>query len=383
MHEWAAGNGYSRVALPPGWVLPMLRMRKLDLYIARNFLVTFFFMLLLITIIIVVFDVAEKIDDFTEKQLALDLIITDYYASLLPFLLNRLAPVCVFLTVVFFTAQLSQRTEIVAMLASGISFYRILLPYLVVSMLLAGGFYYLNASLVPRATQQQAEFKAKYLDRKAELEIRDIHKKIDRGTLAYASTFNKYQRMAYLVTLEQYNDSNRLVSRMDAQSMQWIDSTKSWRLNSVRERFMLPQGESLKYREQLDTTLLLKPDDIIQRDNQAQNLTSRELDQYIKLERERGSDFLQTLYRVRQERIAYALAAIILTFMGVALSSKKRRGGISLQIGLGLGLCFAYILVLNMAPLVLGDIVPVWVAIWVPNLLFLGVTAFLIRIAPK
>jgi lipopolysaccharide export system permease protein len=111
------------------------RMRKLDLYIARNFLVTFFFMLLLITIIIVVFDVAEKIDDFTEKQLSVQVIITDYYASLLPFLLNRLAPVLVFLTVVFFTAQLSQRTEIVAMLASGISFYRILLPYLVVSYL--------------------------------------------------------------------------------------------------------------------------------------------------------------------------------------------------------------------------------------------------------
>lgn len=355
---------------------------KLDRYIIGKFLGTFVFMVMVFILLIVVIDVAEKIDDFIERKAPMQAILFDYYQHFIPFIINLLSPVCVFLSVIFFTAQMTQKSEVVAILSSGTSFYRLLVPYLGVAILLALLSFYLNGFVVPHGSRSWMAFEDKYVRGYRPFEGKNVHKKIDANSFIYLYSFNQYDNQGFLVTIEERRGT-RLKRKVTAQNMQYIDSLRRWRMFTVTERAYLPEGEHVRTRQQVDTIIKLKPNDIYIRENQAKSLTMPELREYILLERERGSDFLNQLELEWQERFAYPVAALILTVIGVALSTKRRRGGIGLQIGLGLILIFLYILFLNTAKVVLGDSFPPWVAIWLPNLLFLGIAAFLIRVAPK
>jgi lipopolysaccharide export system permease protein len=364
-----------------GLKTPMFTL--LDRHILRRFLTTFFFMVLMLVLVVVTIDMAENLDEFIRKEATLRQIIFDYYLNYIPFLANLLSPLCVFLAVIFFTSKMTQDTETVAILSAGISFGRFLRPYVVGALLLAVGSFYLNAYHVPRAVVAKIEFDYKYFKDQLPYEGRNLHRKIGPDGFAYMYSFNQLENAAYMAMLEHFADG-RLTTRVSSYRMEYLPATGHWLLYEARIRRFAPDGtESLEFRSRLDTAILLRPDDIYVRENYAESLDLDQLREYIALEKLRGSDFLHTLEQEWNERFAYPLASIILTFLGVALSTRKRRGGIALQLGIGFILSFVYVFLLATAQAAIGTAAPAWVGVWLPNAIFAVLTVILLRLAPK
>lgn len=371
----------SALTRPQPWTR-WVRFTRFDAYIVRQFLLYLLFILGMFTVVIMVIDAADKMNQFWEQKLSLGQIFGDYYANFLTYILNKFFPLYVFLAVVAFTARMSQSSEIIALLSSGTSFYRLLLPYVVTALMLASFSYFLNAYIVPHSTRDYQAFESRYLKSGQQTYAKNIHRKIDQQSFLFLRNYNHFDRRAYEGTIEE-RTGNLLRRKLSFQLMEWIDSTKKWRLVVVTERYIDGERETLVRRNQVDTTLKLSPSDLYRHENAAESLTMPELNEYIRLERERGSDFIKQLLLRREERVAFAFATLILTVIGFALSSQKRRGGIGLQIGLGLLLAFTYLLLQNTATVLIGDAAPVWIAVWLPNVLFAAMAVGLIRVAPK
>lgn len=339
-------------------------------------------MVLLLIVVIVVIDVTERVEDFAKTTATATDIIRYYYLNLIPFYTNLLSPVCVFITVIYFTSQMAQNTEIVSMLSGGISLYRILRPYMACAFVIAGLSFYLNAYIVPKATRERVEFEYDYLRKKHVMEDRNIHKKVAPGTFIYMNSYNQLENEGYLFALD-YLEEGKLKTKISGHRIKWQDSTESWRIIGVTIRQLHDAGEVLVFKPTLDTTLFLSPDDIYQKDGYAESLTLHELYDYIQLETDRGSNILDELIIEKYERFAYPFAAIILTLIGLPMSSKKSRGGIAMQLGLGLVFCFIYVILLLTSQAFIGDTFPAWLAIWLPNILFFILGVVLMRVAPQ
>lgn len=357
-------------------------MRLIDRYLVRQYLGTFLFILGIVLVICLVVDVVEKIDDFLDKKPALTEIFFDYYPNFLYYWGSLLAPVCVFLGVIFFTSRMASRTELIPLLAGGVSFYRILAPYLLTSILLAGMSFYLKSFLVPESTATRLEFEYKYLRKRRISSTKDIHKKVALDTYLYISYYNEKRQEGHTVGLERFrNDS--IITKIRARKMSWIDSTESWRLEKVERRETRGLTERVYQQDDLDTTFLLTPDDIYIKEQWAETMTLPSLLRYIKLEEMRGSDILEELYIERHRRFSDPMAMVILTLIGFAMSSRKRRGGIALQIGLGILICFIYVALIFAGQAVVGESVEPWIAVWFPNMLFFPLALLLLWRAPK
>lgn len=357
-------------------------MNILDRYIIKQYLTSFFFILGIIIAICILVDVVEKMDDFLEKDPPLYDIIFVYYANFVPYYGNLLAPICLFLAVILFTSQMAQRTELVPVLSSGVSFYRILVPYIITSLFLGGIAFYLRAYEVPYATVKRLDFEYQYFHKRRVSDNKNVHKKVAPDTYVYVSYYHEKRKEGQRFALERIKDGD-IITKIHAERIIWIDSTESWQLRQVRIRNMDGMKEELKYLPRLDTTFLLTPDDIFIVEQKAETMDLPTLIEYIKLEEMRGSDILKDLYIERHLRLADPIAVIILTLIGFAMASRKRRGGIALQIGLGILICFIYIAMRFVGYAVAGDNFPPWLAAWLPNILFFPISIFLLRIAPK
>ncbi|MFN8393704.1 MAG: LptF/LptG family permease [Bacteroidia bacterium] len=361
---------------------------KLDRYIIFKFLGTFIFMVLIILAVSIVIDVAEKIDDFIERKPPIDLLIFSYYRNFALFYGNLLAPVCIFLAVIYFTSRLTNNTEIVAMLAGGVSFWRVLAPYLATALFLAGVSFYLNAFIVPIANQQRIDFEYQYLKKKTVMTDVNIHKKIGYDektgyeTFIYLYSFNQWIKEGYLFSMEVMSDQ-QLIKKMDASKIKWQEPTKNWHLEGITVHTFNGPKETLEKRNGMDTTFLLTPDDIYIREMRAESMPLNELNKSIELEKVRGSGLDEEMIVEKYRRYAYPFAAIILTIIGFAVSTRKRRGGTPLSIGIGLVINFIYVLLVVTGQAIIGDKYPAWIAVWIPNIVFFIVGVFLLRIAPK
>ena len=171
-----------------------LRLKKLDIYIAKRFILTFFVALLLIIGIVIIFDISEKIDYFVKNQAPLKEIIFDYYMNFIPYFVNMFSPLFVFITVIFFTSRLAANSEIIAILSGGISYRRMLVPYLVSATFIAMLSLGLNLYVIPRSNETRIEFEAKYVKRHNSFNHRDIHYQIAPGQFVYIQSFSKWNR---------------------------------------------------------------------------------------------------------------------------------------------------------------------------------------------
>lgn len=357
-------------------------MKIIDKYIIRQYLTTFFFMLGMVIALTVLVDFVEKIDDFIDRQVSTHDVIFVYYANFIPYYGNLLSPVCIFLSVIFVTSRLANRSELVPMLSAGVSFYRILVPYLITSVILAGVSFYFKAYIVPESAQRRIAFEYTIQDKKSMGSNRNIHKKVAEDTYLYINYYNEERMEGHNFTLERLEDGD-IADKIHANQIQWVDSLQKWRLLRVTWRDFKSGDQKVNILPRIDTTFLLKPDDIYIIEHKEQTLTLPDLYEYIRLEELRGSDILRELYLERHRRYAYPVAVIILSLIGFAMSSRKSRGGTALQIGLGLLICFAYIVLLLGGEAISGGEYPPWLAVWMPNILFLFLSFFLLRVAPK
>lgn len=358
-------------------------MKLLDKYILQKYLSTFVFVVLILVVIICVIDFTEKNDDFLETNPPFKSIIFDYYLNLIPFYSNMLSPITVFIATVFVTAKLAGRTEIVAILSSGVSFKRMLWPYIMGAIVIGAFTFAMIGWVIPNSNKTRVAFEVKYIKKPYTFEGRNIHFKLNPESYAYIESYNNTANIGYKFTLETIKDAE-LIAKLTADAITWDEKKNKWHLDSYVLRKFVGDKEITKQYGPLDTTLNLLPKDFASTYRLAETLTLPELNRFIKQKKMRGADDTETYLIEKYERFSYPFAIIILTVIGVILSSRKRRGGIGLQVALGFTLAFIFIIfvILSRSLAQVGDVSP-FLASWIPSIIFTGIGIILYKTVPR
>ena len=357
-------------------------MKKLDWYIFKKYLGTFFFSISLLIVIVIVFDVSENIDSFMKNQVTLEEVVFNYYIPFIPYFINLFVYLFVFISVIFFTSKMAGHTEIIAILSSGVSFRRFLLPYVMAAVLLAIGSFYLGNFLIPKTDTIRREFKDKYIERLTKSSGSNIHVQIEKGVYVYVGNFDIKRKIAYKFTVEKFED-NQMTYNLIADKASYDTITGKWKLENYVER-RLEKEETMTRAKTKDTTLMLKPRDLYNIKEEFEEMNLFEIRDHIHNLELKGAD--NTLpYRIEMhKRIASPAAIIILTVIGAALSSRKVRGGMGLHLGIGIAITFSYILFMEFSRVfALSGLFSPFIAAWLPNIIFSIIGIYFFVKAPK
>ena len=359
-------------------------IRRMDLYIIKKFLGTYFFAIALIITIAVVFDVNEQIDKFVTNKAPVEAIIFDYYLNFIPYFSNLFSPLFVFIAVIFFTSKMAENSEIIAMMSTGMSFRRMLRPYMISAAIIAALTYGLGAYVIPKGNVTRLDFENKYKRKKKVEYVRNVQLEVDSGVIAYMERYENYNKTAYRFSLDKFEDK-KLVSHLTASKATYdTTSVHKWTLKNYMIREMDGMRENIIKGDRLDTIIKMEPQDFLITKGMQQTMTSTELDEYIAKQKRRGFANIKEFQIEYHQRIAMSFAAFILTIIGVSLSSRKVKGGMGLNLGIGLGLSFSYILFQTISATfaVNGNTPPV-LAVWIPNILYTFIAIYLYRKAPR
>jgi lipopolysaccharide export system permease protein len=359
-------------------------LTKIDWYIIKRFIVTFVVALGLFTLIIIIFDVAEKLDDFVEKQAPVSAIIKGYYFNFIPFILNLFSPFFVFLTVIFFTSKLAGKSEIVAMLASGISYNRFLRPYLLVALVLGLFSFVLNAWIIPESDKKRVEFENRYIRNTSDEYKENIVRQIKPGIVMSLGSFNRMDSAGFNLNIE-WIEKGKITQKLSAERINWYPKKKKWRIHYYRYRTIYSNGtESLRMGEFQDTLIPFDANDFFVRDDDVQSFNMRELNAYIKLEQMRGTGRAFFYITEKYRRYAAPFSLMLLTFIGVCVSSSKKRGGMGVNLAVGLFVSFAYLFFIQwfISYGSTGSMAPI-LAVWLPNLFFIPIAFYFYVTAQK
>ena len=364
-------------------------MKKIDRYILVKYLTTFFFCLLLFTAIVVVVDISEKTDNFVKSGLSVYQIIMDYYIGFIPRIDAMLFPLFVFISVIFFTSKMAGRSEVIAILSSGVSFRRFLLPYVIggifLSALLWAGYQY----VVPRANQIWGNFEARYIDGPATVVSnnstykQNLYFKLDSNTYVGIRGYDTVLRSGNGLFVQQFS-GNKLVYNLRAEQFNWDSTSRKWRLLDPVERTLDSISERIKKMPVKLVNYNFKPRDLRKDEYFKDQLPTPELNEFIKLERLRGSEMLNTLLVERYNRDAIPVSVLILTIIGAVLASRKIRGGSVFHLAVGVIISVMYILFSRFSIVFAtkGNFTPL-LAAWAPNIIFGLLAFYLYRRAPK
>ena len=360
-------------------------VKILDRYIIGKFLGTYIFAIAMIIVVVVVFDYVEKLDNFTENHVPVSEIILDYYVNFIPFFVNQFGALFTFIAVIFFTSKLAYQTEIVAMLSGGMSFRRLMWPYFLGALAIASLSLLLNLVLIPVSQRDCVAFELKYLKtRKSEQFERHIYRQIEPGTFAYVRNFTKANNGASFFAIEQYEGSE-IRKTLEASDVKFDPETKRWSSQRYIERSFADDGtETFTQNRNLDTLINLDVAELGRLNELLKTMNIVELNLFMAQQREKGSDSLRQIEVEHHTRYAYPIGTFILTLIGVSLSSRKVRGGTGLHIGIGIALCFSYIMLNRVfGEFAKGGSLPTLLAVWIPNIVFLIIGIYLYRKAPK
>jgi len=359
-------------------------VRKLDRYIIVKFLGTYFFAIALIISIAVVFDINENIDKFINNNAPIKAIIFDYYMNFIPYFSNLFSPLFVFIAVIFFTSKMAENSEIIAMMSTGMSFKRLMRPYMISAAIIAALTYGLGAYVIPEGNVTRLDFEDKYRKKKKQDFVRNVQLEVDSGVIAYLGRYDGKSNTAYSFSLDKFIDK-KLVSHLTAKRAVYdTDTVHKWELKDYMIREMDGMREKITTGKQLDTIIKMQPQDFLIMKGQQQTMTSPELKEYIANQKRRGFANIKEFEIEYHQRIAMSFAAFILTAIGLSLSSKKVKGGMGLNLGIGLALSFSYILFQTVsATFTINGNTPPIVSVWIPNILYTIIAIYLYRKAPK
>ena len=359
-------------------------IRKMDWYIIKKFLGTYFFAIALIISIAVVFDVNEWIDNFINNKAPVKAIIFDYYANFIPYFSNLFSPLFVFISVIFFTSKLAENSEIIAMMSTGMSFKRLLRPYMISAAIISIMTYGMGAYVIPKGNVTRLNFEDQYKKRKKQEYVRNVQVEVDSGVIAYMERYENYNKTAYRFSLDKFVDK-KLVSHLTARSATYDTTTvNKWTLKNYMIREMDGMKETITKGERLDSIIKMEPQDFLIMKGKQETMTSSELSAYIERQRRRGFANIKEFEIEYHKRIAMSFASFILTIIGVSLSSRKVKGGMGMYLGVGLALSFSYILFQTVSATfaVNGNASP-FLAVWVPNIVYTFIAIYLYRKAPR
>jgi lipopolysaccharide export system permease protein len=356
----------------------------LDRYIIRKFLGTFIFSIILIVCIAVVFDLSEKLDDFLEKSAPVKAIIFDYYLNFIPHFAVLFSYLFTFVSVIFFTSKMAYNTEIIAILSSGVSFRRLLVPFFISAFIIALGSFLLSNYVIPKANIKRFQFEELYYrNNPVRVSDHNIHKQIELNIFVYLESYNTSTDVGRMFSMEKF-EKGQLKSKLFSSYVKW-DSVKSkWIIHNYYIRTIDGNKETITKGGVMDTTINMLPSDFKKRRNVVEAMTLTELNDYIAELKLAGSTELDLVVIEKAKRIAYPFSSFILTLLGVCVSSRKMRGGMGGQLGFGLAASFAYILFMQFSSqFAVGGFLNPHFAVWIPNIIFLILGLYLYRITPK
>ncbi|WP_266363439.1 LptF/LptG family permease [Tellurirhabdus rosea] len=358
-------------------------MKLLDRYILVRFLQTYLFVVLVIVLIVCVIDYTEKVDDFYKHQAPTSKILFDYYLNFIPYWANYISPLMVFIATVFMTSRLAAKSEIIAILSSGVSFMRLLVPYFIGATLLGVATYFLVGWVIPKANKTRIAFELQYLKDAYTYTGRNVHLKVAPDVYAYLESYNNQINTGYKFTLEQVK-GNQLQQKLSGDRIEWNKDKKKWTIYDYSVRSFNGLQESLSQGQKVDTLLNMYPSDFDSDYSLFETFTFPELDNYIDLLKSRGADGVETYVLEKYSRQTRPFAIIILTAIGVIMSARKSRRGVGWQVALGFLLAFVYLLFFMMAKGIAesGNLNPL-IAVWLPNVIFAGIGVVLYHTIPR
>ena len=375
---------------PVVWLLSFLNpfryIRRIDRYIISKFIGTYIYSIILIISISIVFDVNENLAKFTTNHAPLRAIILDYYANFIPYFANLFSPLFVFIAVIFFTSKLAGNSEVIAMLASGMSFKRLMRPYMISAAMISILNFTLGAYVIPKGTVVRHEFESLYKNNKKNTSASNVQLQVGRGIIAYIQQYDDVTKTGYGFSLDKF-ENKKLVSHMTANVIKYdtiSDSRYQWRAVNYKIRTLKGMREHITSGQEIDTLVMMEPMDLVFSKGQQETFTSPELLRYISKQKDRGSGNVVQYEVEYHKRIAACFASFILTIIGASLSARKRKGGMGLYLGIGMALSFSYILLQTISSTfaINADTPPV-LAAWIPNLLYFVIAYYCFKKAPN
>ncbi|MBO7140663.1 MAG: LptF/LptG family permease [Prevotella sp.] len=361
-------------------------LKRLDWYIIKKFIGTYIYSIVLIISISIVFDYNEHMPKFAATHAPWRAIIFDYYVNFVPYFSNLFSPLFVFIAVIFFTSKLASNSEIIAMLASGTSFNRLMRPYMISAALIAAVNYYLGAYVIPHGNVTRQAFEVKYKNNKKNTSAQNVQLQVGPGIIAYIQQYDDISKRGYGFSLDQF-ENKKLISHMTANVIQYdtiSDSRNHWKAINYKIRTLKGLREQIETGAELDTMIMMEPMDLVFSKGQQETFTSPELLRYISKQEERGSTNVVQYEVEYHKRISNSFASFILTVIGASLSSRKRKGGMGMYLGIGLALSFSYILLQTVsATFATNAGMPAILAAWIPNMIYAVIAFFCYRQAPN
>ncbi len=360
----------------------VFRLKVLDIFILKKFLGTYFMATILILAVISMFDITEKLDAFLTAPLKETLF--DYFSSFLPYFANMLSPLFVFISVIFFTTKLAGNSEIIAILSSGVSFNRLLRPYMIGAAVIAAMTFLLSNYIIPPGNVKRIAYTNKYVRNKSVQTGVDIQLMARPGEVVYIGRFENSNKTGYRFSFDKFN-GKELVSRMTAQTATY-DTTRNyhWTVRDYMIRDFDGMKETIRSGSVKDTVIPIEPRDFLISANDWETLTTPQLTEYVDKQKMRGVANIKAFEIEREKRYASTAAAFILTLIGMSLSSKKSKGGMGLNIGIGLALSFSYILFSTVtSSFAVSGLTSPFIAMQIPNVIYLAIGICLYRRAAK
>ena len=355
--------------------------KTIDIYITKKFLGTFFYAITLILSIAIVFDISENLDEFLSKDVAVKDIIFDYYLNFIPYFANLFSPLFTFIAVIYFTSKMAFDTEIIAILSSGVSYRRLMRPYIVSAFILATFSFVLGNYIIPPANKTMNDFRQINIDNRRPVNERNIHRQIEPGVYIYMNSFSA-NNVGSRFTLERFEGA-RLAEKLTADNIRWDKEKEKWIINNYWKRTIFDDHEVLEKGYRLDTTLNMIPENYKVIKNEMESLTTPDLIREIESKKMRGVNTIEFEIE-KHKRLAGPFSAFILTIIGAGLASRKIKGGLGLHLGLGLLLSFSYILFMQISTVyAISGTAPPYIAVWVPNIFYSTIALFVYRWAAR
>ena len=356
----------------------------IDIYIVKKFLGTFFFSIALILSIATIFDFSEKVDNFLDHDATLKDIVLIYYLNFMPYFAVLFSSLFTFVSVIYFTSRMAYRTEFIAIISSGMSFNRLLLPYFFSAAVIAILSFILSDYVIPDANRKRLDFEEVYYHAiPLRITERNLHRQIEPGVFIYMESYSTFSDLGHRFSMEKFEDG-KLVSKLMSDYVKWDTSINKWVIRNYYIREIDGYTEKITKGDRIDTTLAMHPSDFKRRLNFMETMSTRELKDYIRQLEMLGESSIKAYKIERQKRFAFPFSSFILTLIGVSVSSRKVKGGIGMQLGIGMLVAFSYLLFLQFSSqfAIKGSLNP-GIAVWLPNTIFTIIAVFLYRMAPK
>lgn len=368
------------------YLWPLHYLKRLDKYIIGKFIGTYFFAITLIISISIVFDFNENLSKFSQYNAPWQAIIFDYYANFVPYFANLFSPLFVFIAVIFFTSKMAGNSEIIAIISAGVSFKRLMRPYMISCVLISSLSFVLAAYVIPKGNVVKQNFESMYKNKKKNTQADNVQIQVERGVIAYIQHYDNERKQGFGFCLDKF-ENKKLVSHMTATSIQYdtiADSKYNWKALGWKIREMRGMKEKITSGASLDTLIQMEPMDLVFSKGQQETFTSPQLKEYISKQIDRGSKNIVQYEVEYHKRIASSFASFILTTIGVSLSSRKRKGGMGMYLGIGLALSFTYIMLQTIsATFAINVGAPAALAAWMPNIIFTVIAFFCYKHAPR